>query len=212
LGRRSFARRSGHTGCAPTPHRSVSGPDAPTYVWLYNEDGGRAYAEAEAMPFPSYGHIVGGWAYLSRTTSNDPCSVSNRGESVYENDGPGWYHYQYLYPICNASGACKNSWVSFGMSGQALLSVGVAAGLGPVITWTTSPTDAVSRSLLRAGPQSLEGVAGQAPLGDRERDRKLAMKGVPMRRILSVAMAAVVLLAMPRRAGRRRRRSVRRPV
>ena len=41
-----------------------------------------------------------------------------------------------------------------------------------------------------------EGVAGQAPLGDRERDRRLAMNGVPMRRILSVVMAAVVLLAI----------------
>ncbi|HUB04930.1 MAG TPA: hypothetical protein VMA76_07665 [Solirubrobacteraceae bacterium] len=109
-----------------------------TYVWLWNEGGGWGYVEALAEPFSAYGHVVSGWAYFSRTTNNDPYStVANWSDAVLENDPPGWDSERYIYPICNASGKCKASWVGVGYSGQVLVSgpPPITAGLGPVITW-----------------------------------------------------------------------------
>lgn len=109
-----------------------------TYVWLFNEGGGWAYEESEAMPFPAYGHIEKGFADFARDTENDPySSISNWAEDVEQDDGPGWYSDRYLYPICNSYGQCKNSWVSIAYSGQALVSgpPPITVGLGPVLTW-----------------------------------------------------------------------------
>ena len=43
-----------------------------TYVWLFNEGGGWAYEESEAMPFPAYGHIEKGFADFARTPRTTP--------------------------------------------------------------------------------------------------------------------------------------------
>jgi hypothetical protein len=100
------------------------------YIWLWNEGGGWGYMETEAMPYPQYGHITSGWAYLARYTESNG-SISNWSDQVDENYNPGWRGYRYLYPIKGTS----NSWVNVAMTGSTGLSSGYTAGIGPVNTW-----------------------------------------------------------------------------